>query len=436
MSLTTVVFLILYAIGAILTMYNPLYGIAAYIFEWHNHPPFWWWGRDLPDIRWAFSIALVTLISLILNRKKLPPLENINYKPLFWLIFFVLNAYMVSTISAVVPDQSFLKAQDLLKITIHLALFVYIIRRPKDYHLIIWVILFCVANWGRISFQEGTNRHLGVAAPHATGGNAVAGYVMAVLPFFGIMFFTGKRWEKILSALIVPFIFNMLILENSRAAILALLVVVFFSFLWLKGRTRLQLVGMMFLGALIFFQLTNEQFWQRQEDTEFEKDTSAMSRIYLWRGVLHMIEDYPFGVGGDGFEELVVEYVPELQRRIERKHERKSAHNTFLNVLSEWGILGLIFYSGFLIHCFLILRNIKRDAQYYEHQKFYHFQAIALQLSFIGIIVDGMFHNQQYLELFFWNAAFTICLRNMQVNEIQLWNKGDFTALESFKKPH
>lgn len=437
MSLTTIIFLAFYVIGFIATLYNPLYGIVTYIFEWHNHPPYWWWGKDLPDIRWAFSIAMITMLSVFLNRKKLPPLEKINYQPMVWIVLFVMNAYLVSYIAAILPKESLRKAEDLLKIAIHMALFVYIIRRPKNYHLIVWVILLSVGNFGRISFQEGSNRDLGVYAPHATGGNAIAAYVMAVLPFYGIMFLTGKRWEKILSALIVPFIFNMLILENSRAAIVGLLVVVMFSLVWLKGKTRFRMVVAILFAGVIFLQLTNEQFWERQKGIDdYEEDTSSMSRFYLWKGVIHMIGDYPFGVGGEGYEEMVPYYVPELRERIEHTGEKKSAHNTFFNVLSEWGILGLVFYVGFLIQCFVILRSIKRDARLYEDQQFYHFQALALQLSFIAIISAGMFHNQQYLELFFWNAALSISLRNMQLSEISLRLKGDTEALKSYVKPH
>ncbi|RMF57190.1 MAG: hypothetical protein D6748_11715 [Calditrichaeota bacterium] len=161
-----------------------------------------------------------------------------------------------------------------------------------------------------------------------------------------------------------------------------------------------------------------------------------MSRIYLWKGVIKMLGDHPLGVGGEGYEEVVPDYVPELRHRIEHTGEKKSAHNTFFNVLSEWGPFGLIFYTGFLIHCFVLLRAIKKDAKRFEEMEFYHFQALALQLSFIGIIVAGMFHNQQYLELFFWNAAFSISLRNMQLEEISLREKGDYQALESFAKPH
>lgn len=437
MSLTTIIFLALYIIGFILTIYNPLYGLVTYIFEWHNHPPYWWWGKDLPNIRWSFSIALMTMISVFFNRKKLRKLENLNFKPVIWLVLFVLNAYFVSFIAAILPKESMRKAEDLLKITIHVILFIYIIRRPKDYHILIWTILLSVGNFGRIAFQEGTNRNLGVVAPHATGGNAIAGYVMAVLPFYGIMFLRGKKWEKILSVIIVPFIFNMLILENSRAAIVGLVIVSIFSVIWLRGRTRFRMIMVLIIAGGIFLQLTNEQFWQRQKTIDkYEEDSSSMSRIYLWKGAIRMLRDHPLGVGGEGYEELVFDYVPELRDKLERTGEKKSAHNTFFNILSEWGPFGLFFYIGFLINCLVLLRKIKKDSRRYNGMEFYHFQALALQLSFIGIIVHGMFHNQQYLELFFWNAAFAISLRNMQIEEIYLRERGDLKELESFIKPH
>ncbi|MEZ4763670.1 MAG: hypothetical protein R3C26_10895 [Calditrichia bacterium] len=60
MSLTAIIFALIYFSGMMLTFYNPVFGVLTYIFEWHNHPPYFWWGNDLPDLRWSYSIAIVT----------------------------------------------------------------------------------------------------------------------------------------------------------------------------------------------------------------------------------------------------------------------------------------------------------------------------------------------------------------------------------------
>ena len=51
MALRTLGFVAVYGVGLVLTLFNPVYGVLTYFFEWHNHPPYFWWGEQLPDLR-------------------------------------------------------------------------------------------------------------------------------------------------------------------------------------------------------------------------------------------------------------------------------------------------------------------------------------------------------------------------------------------------
>ena len=159
----------------------------TYVWEWHNHPPYWNWGKDLPDLRWSLSIAVLMLGSAMFHKSKLKPLIEPEYKPLAWLTFYILNAGLVSLVFATLPEDSMGKFDSLWKVGVNFALMLYIVRRPKDYRLIILVLLLGVANFGRVAQSEGSNRDLGIMAPNATGGNPIATHVMVSLPFFCII---------------------------------------------------------------------------------------------------------------------------------------------------------------------------------------------------------------------------------------------------------
>ena len=163
--------------------------------------------------------------------------------------------------------------------------------------------------------------------------------------------------------------------------------------------------------------LANEQFWQRQKTIDnYEQEGSASSRIYLWRGAIEMWKDHPLGLGGDGYQALVMDYVPELREIMEEKGA-KTVHNTFLLVLVEWGFVGVILFLGFLIHTFLILGRIRRD-RFKAPSYRYYVDAVAIQMGLIGILVAGIFHNRLYSEVIYWFGAFAVALRNIQVDEI------------------
>lgn len=428
MPVSAILFLILYFTGLLLTFRHPYFGVATYIFEWHNHPPYQWWGGHLPDFRWSFLISVVTLVSLIINRKKLKPLHGADYKLILWLIAFTVWMYFISSFFAIDPKESFKKAEIFYKLTIQIFLMMYILRETKHFRFVIWVMLLGVANFGRIAYERGSNRDLGVIAPNSTEENAISAHVAAMLPFFGLYFLIGKNWEKVVTIISAPFLINLIILANSRASFVAVLVIALLAVLWIKGKLRWRVLLALVGGIILVMTLANEQFWQRQKTIDnYEQEGSASSRIYLWRGAIEMWKDHPIGIGGDGYQALVMDYVPELREIMEEKGA-KTVHNTFLLVLVEWGFVGVILFLGFLIHTFIILGRIRRD-RFKAPGYRYYVDAMAIQMGLIGILVAGIFHNRLYSEVIYWFGAFAVALRNIQVDEIY-HNSLDELALE------
>ncbi len=417
MPLTAIVFVILYFTGLILTLRHPYFGIATYIFEWHNHPPYMWWGSHLPDLRWSFLISVVTLISLLINYKKLKPLKGADYKLIWWLVAFTVWMYFISAFYAVDPHQSFKKADVFYKLTIQVFLMMFVLREAKHFRFVIWVMLLGVANFGRIAYQRGSNRNIGVIAPNATEENAVSAHVAAMLPFYGLYFLVGQTWEKIIAVIAVPFMINLIVLANSRASFVAVLVIGILALIWIKGRLRWRVLLALVGGVILILILANDQFWQRQKTIDnYQEEGSAMSRIYLWKGAIRMFKDHPMGAGGGGYQALALEYVPELAAIMEEKGS-KTVHNTFFLVLVEWGFVGVIIFLGFLTHVFIILGRIRRDRAKATGYRYY-VDAMAIQMGLIGILTAGIFHNRLYSEVVYWFGAFAVALRNIQVNEI------------------
>ncbi len=417
MPVSAIIFMIIYFTGLLLTFRHPYFGVATYIFEWHNHPPYMWWGTGLPDFRWSFLISIATLLSLIINQKKLKPLRASDYKLIWWLIFLTLWMYFISMFYAVDPKASFKKAEIFYKVTIQVFLMMYILRETKHFRFVIWVMMLGVANFGRIAYERGSNRDIGVIAPNATEENAVSAHVAAMLPFFGLYFLIGRNWEKVITLISVPFLINLIILANSRASFMAVVVIGLLAVVWIKGRLRWRVLLGLVGGVILVFTLANEQFWERQRTIDnYQQEGSAVSRIYLWKGALKIWADHPMGVGGDGYQRLVVDYVPELAEVFEEKGA-KTVHNTFLLILVEWGFVGIIIYFGFLIHVFLILGKIKRDRSKSPSYRYY-VDAMAIQMGLIAILTAGIFHNRLYSEVVYWFGAFAVALRNMQMDEI------------------
>lgn len=429
MSLTAIAFLLIYGTGLILTFKNPYYGVLTYIYEWHNHPPYYWWGNDLPELPdflgWSFLIALATLISFFMHKSKLEPIDKPYYKPVIWIALIVVNMYLVSYAFAVLTDVSTDKALEIFKMMIFFLLLVALVRNYQDYKTMIWVIIICVAHFGWIAI-DGSNRDIGVIAPNATEENAVSAHVMAILSFFGVYFLQSRRWGKAFILLTVPLCLNLIILANSRATMLGLLAIGIFAVILIPGKTRYVVIFGLVAATFVFLQLTQDTFLERQS-TETYTDGSATSRFHIWSGGMEMWKDYPMGVGGGGFVELSMDYIPEITKP-------KSQHNTFVAIFTDWGFMGIFLYLGFQAHIFLLTFKIKKTAKRFkrfpEMNKFI-LETTAVQLALIGLAGAGLFHSRQYAEVVYWLSGFAIILYNIQRTELARLQQAEFEQAPS-----
>ena len=119
---------------------------------------------------------------------------------------------------------------------------IYLIREEKHYKWLIWVIIAGVANFGRIAYEKGKNRYLGFAAPNATEENAISAHVVSTMPFLGIQFIKGNRYQKIFLVLVAPFLVNLLILANSRGSFLGFVVIAIYSLFLFPLRDKLKII--------------------------------------------------------------------------------------------------------------------------------------------------------------------------------------------------
>ena len=415
--LRQIFFLGTYAASMIGAFIHPIYGLMGYIYEWGHHPPLFWWGNNWPDLRWSLLISLVLLASFIIRHNSLKKLVTEKFTVIYWMVALWVIMIFVSSYGAVDYWASWDKVNLYIKMIVLYYLMVHIPRIPKHYKFVIWMFLFTCFDFGFIATMDGSNRDLRVSGPGAGDENAVSAHVLTAIPFFILYFFSGKKIEKIASVLMLPFVLNLIILGNSRGAMLAVAVMVLVGFVLSKGKVRRYYLIGIILGAALFFRLTNQQFWDRQQTiSTYEEDSSSRDRIVAWNAALEMMRDYPLGMGGGGYDAMNVVYVPEFAKS--NKGAGKTVHNTYLLVGTEWGIPGLIIFMGFLIHSFIIILRIKRDAKFTRDPIFYDTEGTALILAMIGILVAGIFINRPYAEVIYWLSAFGVALRNIQFNEL------------------
>jgi O-antigen ligase len=175
--------------------------------------------------------------------------------------------------------------------------------------------------------------------------NYLAEYLALTVPL-AVAFIARPRmgaWIRLLCVLSLLLAVTCIVLTFSRGGFLGL---VFGGLVWAM-RERAQrtkavvLAALLAVGVAIFAPAT---YWERTDTLEeFERDQSALGRVYAWQVASRANLDHPLrGVGGGAFREAWPLYAPP-----EVRANPLVAHNIFLDTLGELGWVGFFLFLTF-----------------------------------------------------------------------------------------
>ena len=212
---------------------------------------------------------------------------------------------------------------------------------------------------------------------HMSADGRGAGFHRNVLTLGGIMcmllpvatvILMDPRFEKKLKQAatfsVISVIIGLLCNKSRGAWMTELILVPIATFRYLKQNIKyLAMVLVVFLG-IGGFMLSSPQYVQRiLSITNTTTDQSNADRIRVWQSAKKMIQDRP--VSGVGIERFRANY-----KKYRSKQETQNlghAHNNFIHVTVENGIIGLagfIYFLGYSLYT--SLRNYRKDKNPYD----------------------------------------------------------------------
>ncbi len=121
-------------------------------------------------------------------------------------------------------------------------------------------------------------------------------------------------------------------------------------------------------------------------------DESGRERFFLWKSALLMIRGHPWtGVGYKRWKDVIPEYYNRFPDWKITKASVAHAHNSFLTIAAETGLIGLFLFLGFWISLLYeqlkILLNVERN-------NFLFASTLGSCASLIALFIAGLFeHN-------------------------------------------
>lgn len=222
--------------------------------------------------------------------------------------------------------------------------------------------------------------------------NYLAEYMALYLPLAGALWLQQPR-RRLELAVPVGLMALALLLTYSRGGWLALIIAVVVFVLLRLPRLSLLFV----LGALAAPLVAPESIVRRFVSAFTLEDTSNQYRVNLWGGVVDMLREVwalGAGLGAEAFAAVYQEFMPAGARAAH-------AHNTYLQVTAEMGILGLVAVLWTLLaiirRTFVVGVNQRQPAM-----------VAAVPAALIGLLFHGLVEHIWYnpkLLFAFWAVA-------------------------------
>ena len=291
-------------------------------------------------------------------------------------------------------------------------------RDRKTLNAVIVVHMLGALWWGWDAYNDpkrAAGRLVNVGSGDSLDDNAAAAHLLTVLPFTLILLLSEKnKYVRIPALLAAPFVVNTLILCNSRGASVGAVAALLAALPLVRSGYRVRLVWAVIGVLVLFFALADQQFITRQQTTTQGTDNSSQERLASWRGGMRLAMEHPFGTGGRGFHLLSPRYIPDIVGA--HGGQPRAPHNTYVMVLSEWGIAGMFCYLALYASAFSTLQRIKKRALPAE-AGFFYWRALSVQLAIVAYMVAGLFTDRLYAEAGYWMIALAVTLNRVQLTE-------------------
>lgn len=381
------------------------------------------------------STIPLTLFVITLFAKGLRPWGEIFADPMVKWPFVFLGVISISILYSDVGTYTYNVAERVLGYVFLLLMVARIVTtRARLRGLFLTLILahlFLIATNPEVVLDP-TVRHYIVGATFLGDGNDFSLSLCILVPMaIDLALGTESRFRKVVLWGIVGVLVLTIVATQSRGAALGIVGV--FGYMWWRSpRKGLSAVAIVIvaIGALAY---APSVFFDRMRTiTNYEEETSALSRIDSWRAGLGMAMSNPLGVGAGNYPNSFPKYRP-ADARATNPNRYMTAHSMYFLVLGELGFPTLALYVWTLI-----IGNVRRNARIRDtlaaagvDRPEIHDSVRTLNLlntSIIGFAIAGAFLSVAYYPHIFVLIGMVVAQRSLAVNHIETKYAADARA--------
>jgi len=243
--------------------------------------------------------------------------------------------------------------------------------------------------------------------------NDVALAMILILPL-AIYFFRQTRSlpGRTLWGIGSVMIFLSVIFSFSRGGFIGLAGLLLF---WVaSSKKKGKAVGAVLVALMLVVAVAPASYWERIETIQDTESGTAQQRRDLWAAARRMFRDSPiWGVGGNNFGVLLPEYALEFPETRRPNIWGKAVHSMYFQLLSEFGLLGVLLIGSVLFLNFRDLRQVIRLSREGSCSALMGQLAESLRVSWVGFLVPAAFLSVLNYPHLYYLTALTVVARDL-----------------------
>jgi O-antigen ligase len=289
--------------------------------------------------------------------------------------------------------------------------FVYIIDTVRRIETIIIICSFGVGFYSLWSLIQGVAVENRLSFGEMFDANDIA-YLILSFIFFNFLIFKVRCPKIIVVIATVNIVSGFLVILKSGsrggiiAATVALALMLFSKSNLVPKFTRMLIV----IGLVLYFLYSGQDFSRYQTLTEVSEDYNVKDetgRVQIWKTGIRLMLTRPFtGVGINCFPEAIGR---DREARGVDTRSWQTAHNSFLQIGTETGILGFILFTAMSVRALKIFNYVRKNA---VDTRLMMIGEIAF-ISFTGNLVAALFLSQAYSIIWSFFMALSVVLARL-----------------------
>jgi len=181
-------------------------------------------------------------------------------------------------------------------------------------------------------------------------------------------------------------------------------------FLWAQSKHKVMFGTLGLAAAAIGFTVMSGDWFDRMSTiSNFQVESSALTRIAVWMWTLQYAAAHPFG-GGFAVYLLDTFRVPIKGTGDFLEINARAFHSIYFEVLGEQGIFGFGIFASMIACMFVYLRSVQRACRSVPADAWLYELARALTISAAVYLAGGAFVGIAFQPLFYYWFAGAICL--------------------------